>query len=335
MLAEMVGIAGNNIMFSSNFTPENEYKKALELGAILNLDDINHISLIHKNFGLPEIISLRYNPGSLKSGNSIIGKPEESKFGMTRKQIINGFLDLKNKGVSQLGLHTMVASNELDQNYFAHTAALIFDFVKELKKTYDIDIEFVNLGGGIGVPYHPNDDRLSYGDVGRLIEDEYNKIILSNNLQPLKLFLEMGRSMTATHGFLICKVEHVKQSYKNYIGLDANMANLMHRGMYGAYHHISILGKNITKNLLAYDVVGSLCENNDKFAIDRILPEAESGDIVIIHDTGAHGHSMGFNYNGKLRSAELLLRDDGAVELIRRAETIDDYFKTIVFKTNP
>lgn len=329
-LAEKTGIAEKNIMFSSNDTPVEEYIKASQLGAIINLDDISHISFIEKNIGIPDVISLRYNPGGLKKGNTIIGHPEQSKFGMTREQVVEGLKILQDKGAKELGLHIMVASNELDPHYFVDTARLMFEFAAELYG-YGIQIGFINLGGGIGIPYYPTENPVDVEYVGREIRKEYDKIILSSPLHPLKIFLEMGRSLTGPHGYLVSKALHIKKSYKKFVGVDANMANLMRPGMYGAYHHITILGKENEKHEEVYDVVGSLCENNDKFAIDRHLPEAEVGDIFIFHDTGAHGHAMGFNYNGKLRSAELLVKTDGSVQMIRRKESLEDYFATIDF----
>lgn len=330
-IAERVGMRGEEIMFSSNDTPAYEYVKAKELGAVINLDDIKHIAYIEQHIGLPELLSFRYNPGALKDGNVIIGQPEESKYGFTREQIFEGFKIIKEKGVKRFGLHTMVASNELDYNYFIETAEILFDLVVELKNELDIDIEFVNLGGGIGIPYKSEHPPVNLELMSAGIKERYEKSIVGNNLKPLKVFFESGRAITGPFGYLVTKVLHIKETYKKYAGMDSCMANLMRPAIYGAYHHISVLGKQDKPHKALYDVTGSLCENNDKFAVNRLLPELEPGDILVMHDTGAHGHSMGFNYNGKLRSAELLLRENGDVKLIRRAETLDDLFATLDF----
>lgn len=331
VLAERLGIRGENIMFSSNFTPQEEYRKAAQLGAIINLDDAAHIGFVSESIGLPDTLSIRYNPGSLKAGNQIIGRPEDSKFGSTREQIMEAMRFLTAKGVKRLGLHTMVASNELDENYFADTAEIMFEFALELARKHGVTIDFINLGGGIGVAYRPEETAPSFAVIGEKIRQKYTDIITGNGLPDIRLFLEMGRSVTASAGYLISRVEHVKKTFKTYVGIDANMANLMRPGMYGAYHHIEVVGKEGEAKDVKCDVVGSLCENNDKFAIDRMLPPTERGDVVVIFDVGAHGHSMGFNYNGKLRSAELLYTAEGAVRVIRRAEAVDDYLKTAVF----
>ncbi|SFR10015.1 diaminopimelate decarboxylase family protein [Desulfoscipio geothermicus] len=332
ILADKAGIRGEDIMFSSNDTPAEEYQVARELGAIINLDDISHIDYLEKHAGIPEVISFRYNPGPLrKGGNAIIGKPEEAKYGLTREQIFQACEIMRNKGVGRFGLHTMVISNELDPTYFIETANMMFDLAVEIYQKLNIRVEFVNLGGGIGIPYLPHEEPVDLHYVSQGIKDAYEKKITPNGLHPLKLAMESGRMITGPYGYLVATVLHKKEIYKNYVGLDACMANLMRPGIYGAYHHITVVGKEDWPHDHIYDVTGSLCENNDKFAIDRKLPEIEIGDILVIHDTGAHGHAMGFNYNGKLRSAELLLKPDGTVEMIRRAETIDDYFATLDF----
>ena len=332
LLSEKVGIVGENIMFSSNDTPANEYKKAKELGAIINLDDISHIPFLEKHAGIPEVICFRFNPGPARTGNVIIGDPKEAKYGFTREQLIEGYRICKEKGVNRFGLHTMIVSNELNQDNFVETARMLFGIVVEVYEKLGIKIEFVNLGGGIGIPYRPEEKAVNYEYIAAQIKKEYDKTITAKNLDPVKIFLECGRVITGPYGYLVTKILHLKHTYKGYVGTDASMANLMRPGMYGAYHHITVLGKeNEPKNRM-YDVTGSLCENNDKFAIDRSLPEIEVGDILVIHDTGAHGHAMGFNYNGKLRSAELLLREDGSILEIRRAETADDYFATLDFE---
>lgn len=332
LLAEKVGIDGKNIMFSSNDTPLEEFKKAKELGAIINLDDISHISYLEENVGFPDLICCRFNPGPLKKGNTIIGKPEEAKYGFTREQLFEGYKYLHTKGVKRFGLHTMVASNELDSAYFIETAKILFELICELHEKIGIRFEFVNLGGGIGIPYKPEQNPVSYDVIAKGIKEAYEKVIVTKGLSPIKIYLECGRIITGPYGYLVTTVRHLKHIYKNYVGTDACMANLMRPGIYGAYHHITVLGKEQKPFDSKYDVTGSLCENNDKFAIDRILPEIEIGDILVIHDTGAHGHAMGFNYNGKLRSAEILLRKDGSFVQIRRAETIDDYLSTLDFR---
>lgn len=331
VLAEKAGLTGEDIIFSSNDTPAQEFRKAKELGAIINLDDINHIEYLERHAGLPEFISFRYNPGPLRGGNAIIGLPQEAKYGFTRKQLIEGYSIARDKGVKRFGLHTMVVSNELDPYSYVATAEMLFDLAVEIYQTTGIKIEVVNFGGGIGIPYRPEDKRVDINLVSREIKKAYEQKIVKNGLAPTCITMELGRMITGPFGFLVSTVLHKKEIYKKYIGLDACMANLMRPALYGAYHHITVLGKEDWPLDHVYDVTGSLCENNDKFAIDRSLPEIEPGDILVIHDTGAHGHAMGFNYNGKLRSAELLLRPDGEVKLIRRAETLDDYFATVDF----
>ena len=334
-IAEKVGMSGDEIMFTSNDTPAYEYKKAIALGAIINLDDISHIQYLDENIGLPELVCFRYNPGSLKEGNAIIGHPEEAKYGFTRSQLFEGYQILIDKGVKRFGIHTMVASNELDPDYFAGTAHILFELIADLSKKLNISFEFANLGGGIGIPYKPEQSEVDLEKMSRGIKANYDKYITGNGLSPIKLYFESGRAITGPYGYLVSKVLHIKDTYKKYAGLDSCMADLMRPALYGSYHHISVPGKESVQTKIMYDVTGSLCENNDKFAINRVLPKLSSGDIVVIHDTGAHGHSMGFNYNGKLRSAEILLREDGEVVQIRRAETLDDYFATLDFNGIP
>jgi diaminopimelate decarboxylase len=330
-LAGRVGMKGEEIMLTSNDTPASEFRMAKELGAIINLDDISHIEYLEKNVGLPETICMRYNPGDQKQGNLIIGHPEEAKYGFTHEQIIEGYRILKSKGVKNFGVHTMVASNELDPDYFIETAELLFNLIVEVYKKTGVKIGFANLGGGVGIPYKPGEKAVDLEHVSAGIKKLYHEKIEGNGLDPLKIFFELGRAITGPYGYLVARVLHIKNTYKQFAGLDASMANLMRPGMYGAYHHITVVGKENQPKTRKYDVTGSLCENNDKFAIDRMLPEVEPGDIVVIHDAGAHGHAMGFNYNGKLKSAELLLRESGEVVLIRRAENLDDYFATLDF----
>lgn len=331
ILSEKIGLPGQHIMFTSNDTPYQEYQKAKELGAIINVDDINHISYLEKHVGLPELLCFRYNPGPLRQGNAIIGKPEEAKYGFTKEQLIQGYRTVKDKGVKHFGLHTMIASNELDPYYFVDTAKMLFELVVEIKNTLDIRIEFINIGGGIGIPNKPDQKAVDLSIISDRIRKAYESMIRPAGLHPLNLYMEMGRMITGPYGYLVTRVRHIKDTYKKYVGLDASMANLMRPAIYGAYHHITVMGKQDQNHNQLYDVTGSLCENNDKFAIDRKLPPVEVGDILVIHDSGAHGHAMGFNYNGKLRSAELLLKPDGKVEQIRRAETVEDYFQTLDF----
>ena len=330
ILAERSGIVGEEIMFSSNDTPAEDFKKARQLGAIINLDDISHIDFLEKQAGIPEVISFRYNPGPLMaSGNTIIGFPEDAKYGLTRQQIHSAYRIMRDKGVKRFGIHTMVISNELNSDSFVGTANMMFDLIIELSKELGISFEFVNLGGGIGIPYKPEQQPVDLARVGQGIKQAYEAKIVANGLLPLRIAMECGRMITGPYGYLVSTVLHKKAIYKNYVGLDACMANLMRPALYGSYHHITVVGKEHLPCDHVYDVTGSLCENNDKFAIDRALPAIDIGDILVIHDAGAHGFAMGFNYNGKLRSAELLLKPDGKVELIRRAETIDDYLATL------
>ncbi|MBW6534771.1 MAG: diaminopimelate decarboxylase [Mariniphaga sp.] len=330
-LVKRIGMSGEEIILTSNDTPASEFRAAKELGAIINLDDISHIEYLEKNVGLPETICMRYNPGDLKQGNLIIGHPEEAKYGFTHDQIIKGYRILKSKGVKKFGVHTMVASNELDPDYFIETAELLFNLIVEVNEKAGVKISFANLGGGVGIPYKPEEKAVDLEYVSAGIKKLYEEKIEKNGLAPLKIFFELGRAITGPYGYLVSKVLHMKKTYKQFAGLDASMVNLMRPGMYGAYHHITVLGKENESHDQKYDVTGSLCENNDKFAIDRMLPEVEYGDIVVIHDAGAHGHAMGFNYNGKLKSAELLLRENGEVKQIRRPETVEDYFATLDF----
>jgi diaminopimelate decarboxylase len=335
----MAGIKGEDIMLTANETPAREYAKARELGAVINLDDFTHIDYLEKTVGLPDLISCRYNPGPLKEGNAIIGKPEEAKFGFTRDQLIEGYQVLKRKGVKRFGLHTMVASNELSLDYHLETGRLLFDLAVEIKRKTGAALEFVNLGGGLGIPYRPEQEAVSWEALALGLKKLYDGIIEPAGLGGLAIHTEYGRPITGPYGWLVTRAIHKKEIYRNYIGLDACMADLMRPALYGAYHHITVPGKENAPALETYDVVGSLCENNDKFAVQRKLPKiqvaAENpgdpryGDFVVIHDAGAHSRAMGFNYNGKFRCGELLLRPDGSILQIRRAETIDDYFATL------
>ena len=330
LIANKAGLSGQDIIMTSNDTPLDEFEEALKLNAIINLDDISHLEYIHKNAHLPEVLCFRYNPADISNeGNDIIGKPREAKYGLTREQIFKAYQRASELGVKRFGLHTMVASNELYTQIFLTTAEIMFSLAVDIKNKLGIELEFINLGGGVGIPYRLEDNPVDLEAVGNGIHKLYDDLLVKNNLHP-KLAMESGRAMTGDAGWLVSTVRHLKHTYKDYVGLDSCMADLMRPAMYGAYHHITVVGKENQPRDHIYDVTGSLCENNDKFAIDRELPEIEVGDILIIHDTGAHGHAMGFNYNGKLRHAELLLRENGEVEMIRRAETIEDYFATLV-----
>lgn len=331
MLSERVGLTGENIMFTSNNTLAHEYEKAIELGAVINLDDLTHIDYLRDTVGLPELVCFRYNPGSAREGNVIIGKPEEAKYGFTEAQLFEGYRILRDAGVKRFGLHTMVASNELNSDFFVETARMVFDLSVRIQQQVGVRIEFVNLGGGIGIPYRPEQKPVDITALGRNVQSLYQQMIAGTPLHPLNVLMENGRMITGPHGFLVTTAVHHKHIYRDYVGVDACMANLMRPGMYGAYHHITVLGKENAPHDRIVDVVGSLCENNDKFAIQRPLPSIVRGDILVIHDGGAHGHAMGFQYNGKLRCAELLLKPDGSVKQIRRAETHDDYFATLDF----
>jgi diaminopimelate decarboxylase len=324
-------MSGNDIMLTSNNTQAYEYAKARDMGAIINLDDITHIDYLEQECGLPELVCFRYNPGPLREGNAIIGKPEEAKYGFTRDQLFEGYARLRDKGVKRFGQHTMVVSNELNGDFFVETARMLFELVVEVAEKLDIRVEFVNLGGGIGIPYRPEEQPVDLEAVSEGVRLAYEELIVPGGLHPLKVLMENGRMVTGPYGYLVTQAVHEKHIYRDYIGVDACMSNLMRPGMYGAYHHITVPGKEDTPHDRVVDVVGSLCENNDKFAIERSLPMIQRGDLLVIHDTGAHGHSMGFQYNGKLRSAELLLKEDGTIQQIRRAETIDDYFATLDF----
>ncbi len=331
-ISEAAGVTGERIMLTSNDTPAEEFRKALDLGAIINLDDITHIDYLERNARLPEIISFRYNPADIMNdGNDIIGRPAEAKYGLTREQIFEAYKICLDKGIKRFGLHTMIASNERKSSTFIYTARIMFELAAKIKNRLGITFEFVNLGGGLGIPYRPDELPVDLKMIGDGIKKLFFEIMVPNGLGNVRLAMESGRAMTGPAGWLVSTVLHKKNTYKSYVGLDACMSDLMRPALYDAYHHITVLGKEEADCTELYDVTGSLCENNDKFAVDRRLPPIEVGDVLIIHDTGAHGHAMGFNYNGKLRSAELLIRESGAVEMIRRAETLDDYFATLNF----
>ena len=334
ILCDKAGISGKGVMFTSNETPAEEYVYAYEHGDIINLDDITHIEFLKKALGgkLPDTICFRYNPGPLKEGgNAIIGKPEEAKYGLTYEQMIEAYKICKEEGVKHFGLHTMVASNELNPDFFVDTAHLVFDLVLDIQKKDGVNIEFVDLGGGVGIPYKPGQKKVDLEYVAREIRKLYDSMIVPAGLDPLAICFECGRPITGPYGWLVTKAIHEKHIYREYIGCDASMADLMRPGMYGAYHEVTVSGKENAPKDHVYDVVGSLCENCDKFAVQRELPKIDIGDLIIIHDAGAHGRSMGFNYNGKLRAGELIKRCDGSVVQIRRRETIEDYFATLDF----
>ncbi len=332
LLSQASGITGNRIMFTSNDTPHEEFRAAYEMGAIINLDDITHIETLEEALGkVPETICFRYNPGKNRTGNAIIGNPVEAKYGVTDEQVVDCYRIMQEKGVRHFGLHTMVASNELDGSYIVETARMLFNLAVRIKKEAGITIEFIDMGGGIGIPYHPDQEAMDLQMVSDGMKTLYEEIIVPAGLDPLNIVFECGRVITGPYGYLVSKVLHVTRKYKDYVGLDASMANLMRPALYGAYHHITVLGKEKKPHDHLYDVTGSLCENNDKFAVDRNLPKMDNGDVVVLHDAGAHGHSMGFNYNAKLRSAEYLLKKDGSVQMIRRAQSYDDYVATLRF----
>ena len=330
MLAKAVGAVGEDIMFSSNDTPVEEFKYCNDLGGIINLDDITHIEAVEKACGrLPEKMSCRYNPGGvIKMSNGIMDNPGDAKYGMTKKQIFKAFELMKEKGVKEFGIHSFLCSNTVTNEYYPMLARLLFELARELKEKLDVHITFINLSGGIGIPYKPDEKPNDIFAIGEGVHKAYDEILVPAGMDDVSIFTELGRYMLAPYGGLVTKVINEKHTHKEYIGVDACAVNLMRPAMYGAYHHITVLGKENEPCDCIYDVTGSLCENNDKFAIDRKLPEIQIGDYIFIHDTGAHGFSMGYNYNGKLKSAELLLKTDGSVELIRRAETPKDYFST-------
>ena len=332
LLADAVGQKGEDIMFSSNVTPAEDFIKAAELGAIINFDDITHIPFFEKLAKIPETVSCRYNPGGVfQVSNSIMDNPGDAKYGMTKEQLKEAFKLLKEKGAKHFGIPAFLASNTKSNDYYPMLAKIIFELAVELKNELDIHIAFINLSGGVGVPYEPDEFECDIMAIGEGVRRVYEEVLTLAGMGDVAIFTEMGRFMLAPYGALIATAIHEKHTYKEYIGLDACAANLMRPAMYGSYHHITVLGKENAPCDHKYDVTGGLCENNDKFAIDRMLPKIDMGDILYIHDTGAHGHAMGYNYNGKLRSAELLLKEDGSVEMIRRAETPADYFATLDF----
>lgn len=330
MLSKAMGIEGDSIMFSSNETPASEYQYAHQIGAIINLDDFTHIDYLEKALGgLPETLSLRYNPGGVfKISNGIMDNPGDAKYGFTTEQLFEGYRVLREKGVKRFGMHAFLASNTVTNDYYPTLAKILFETAVKIKEQVGVSLSFINLSGGIGIPYRPDQEPNDIRVIGQKVKEVYDEVLVPAGLGDVAIYTELGRFMMGPYGHLVTTAIHEKHTHKEYIGCDACAVNLMRPAMYGAYHHITVAGKEDAPCDHKYDVVGSLCENNDKFAIDRMLPKIEIGDLLVIHDTGAHGFSMGYNYNGKLKSAELLLKEDGTVELIRRAETPKDYFAT-------
>ena len=333
MMSRACGFSGPDIMFSSNDTPPEEFAYAKKLGAIINLDDITHIQCLEETLGhIPETISCRFNPGGLfKISNDIMDNPGDSKYGMTTEQIGQAFKILKEKGAKHFGIHAFLASNMVTNEYYPMLAKILFELAVKLKEETGVHIAFINLSGGIGIPYRPDQEPNDILIIGDGVRRVYEEILVPAGMEDVALCTELGRFMMGPYGALVTKAIHEKHTYKEYVGVDACAVNLMRPAMYGAYHHITVMGREDEPCTRMYDVVGSLCENNDKFAIDRMLPEIRKGDLLFIHDAGAHGFAMGYNYNGKLKSAELLLKEDGTVEMIRRAETPEDYFATFDF----
>lgn len=332
IMSEKCGFKGEDIMFSSNVTPAEEYVKAKELGAYINLDDLTHVDFLEECAGIPETICCRYNPGGVfQLGTDIMDNPGDAKYGMTKDQMAEAFTRLKAKGAKRFGIHSFLASNTVSNEYYPTLAGILFELAVEMKERTGVEIAFINLSGGVGIPYTPDKEPNNIEIIGEGVREQFEKILVPAGLGQVSIFTELGRFMLAPYGGLVTKAVHEKHIYKEYIGVDACAANLMRPAMYGAYHHITVLGKENDPCDHKYDVTGSLCENNDKFAIDRMLPEIEKGDYLFIHDAGAHGSAMGYNYNGRLHSAELLLKEDGSVQMIRRAQTPEDYFATYDF----
>ena len=332
MMSDSLGFTGDDIMFSSNATPEEEFVKAKELNAIINLDDYTHIEYLEKITGIPETICCRYNPGGVfKTANGIMDNPGDAKYGFTKQQLIDGFKLLKEKGAKTFGIHSFLASNTVSNEYYPTLAGILFELAVELRDKTGADIKLINLSGGVGIPYKPDQEPNDIMAIGEGVRKAFEEILVPAGMGDISIFTELGRFMLAPYGHLVATAIHEKHIYKEYIGLDACAVNLMRPAMYGSYHHITVMGKEDAPCDYKYDVTGSLCENNDKFAIDRMLPKIDIGDLIVIHDTGAHGYAMGYNYNGKLRSAEILLKEDKSVQLIRRAETAKDYFATFDF----
>ena len=338
MMSDRSGFTGPEIMFSSNDTPAEDFKLAAQLGATINLDDFTHIDFLKETIGyIPETISCRFNPGGTftigesTEGFQVMDTPGDSKYGFTREQLFAGFKKLKAMGAKRFGIHAFLASNTLSNEYYPTLAGILFQLAVELEQETGCDICFINLSGGVGIPYKPDQPANDIAAIGEGVRQQFEKILVPAGMGDVAIYTELGRFMLGPNGCLVTKVLHFKHTYKEYVGVDACAANLMRPAMYGAYHHITVMGKEDAPCDHKYDVTGALCENNDKFAVDRMLPEVEIGDLLVIHDSGAHGFSMGYNYNGKLRSAEVLLQEDGSTRLIRRAETPEDYFATLIF----
>lgn len=331
-MSEKMGFHGDDIMFSSNATPAREFQYARKLDAIINLDDFTHIAFLEETAGIPEKICCRFNPGGMfKISTSIMDNPGDAKYGFTKEQLIEGFRILKEKGVKTFGLHAFLASNTVTNEYYPTLAKVLFETAVELKEKTGVNIKFINLSGGVGIPYRPDQEPNDILAIGESVRKVYEEILVPAGMGDVALYTEMGRFMMGPYGCLVTKAIHEKHIYKEYIGCDACASNLMRPAIYGAYHHITVMGKENEPCDHKYDITGSLCENNDKFAVDRMLPKIDIGDYLVIHDTGAHGFAMGYQYNGKLRSAELLLKEDGTVQMIRRAETVEDYLATFDF----
>lgn len=330
LMADALGIKGDDIMFSSNETPDEDFDLVMQMGGIINLDDISHIDILKERYGqLPKRISCRINPGGFfKISNDIMDSPQDAKYGMTIEQVKEAFVRLKEEGVEEFGLHAFLASNTITNDYYPTLAKLLFELALTLYEETGVATSFINLSGGVGIAYRPEENDNDIFEIGRKVKEVYEEVLGSSKLNHIAIYTELGRFMTGPFGALVTKAFRYKDTYKHYIGVDACAANLMRPAMYGSYHHITVLGKEDEPKEMVYDVVGGLCENNDKFAIDRDLPKIDMGDYLVIHDTGAHGYAMGYNYNGKLKSAELLLTEDGKVKLIRRAESVKDYFAT-------
>ena len=329
-MARRVGLSGEEIMFTSNNTPADQFALAKKLGAIINLDDITHLDFLEKQVGIPSTLSFRYNPGPLREGNAIIGKPEEAKYGLTRTQLFEGYMRAKEKEVQRFGLHTMIVSNERNPEYFAETARMLFELVGELDDKVGVRIAFINLGGGVGVPHRPEHEPVDVKQISTQVQKDYQTMIVAKGLDPLQITMECGRYITGPYGYFIARVRHITEKYRDYVGVDGSITSLPRIAMYGAYHHLTVLGKEGASREMVYDVTGSLCENNDKFVTQRELPKIDPNDLVVVHEGGAHAIAMANEYNGQLLPKELLLKPDGSVLQIRRERTMDDYFSIIV-----
>lgn len=332
MLANALGFGEGEIMFSSNATPAEEFELARNVSAYINLDDFTHIDFLEKSAGIPDTISFRYNPGGVFTlTNGIMDNPGDAKYGLTKEQLLEAYTIMRGKGVKRFGIHAFLASNTVTNDYYPALAKVLFELAVEIKEKTGVSLDFINLSGGVGIPYRPEEKKNDIRVIGEGVRKVYEEVLTPNGLGNVAIYTELGRFMTGPYGCLVTKAIHEKHIYKEYIGCDACAVNLMRPAMYGAYHHITVMGKEDRPCDHKYDITGSLCENNDKFAVDRMLPKIDMGDLLVIHDTGAHGFAMGYNYNGKLKSAEVLLKEDGSTRLIRRAEKPEDYFATFDF----